>query len=147
MSFSPNSTPSVGRAEKAFREAFERLKSGKPERMAKSSTISQNNIAKEAGCDPSALRKTRFPSLIAEIQRWINENPTTKPTSPRQTILAQRHQNRSMKDKIEAMKAQRDHALSLLIEADAKIIELALENMDLRAKLPSPQVTHLRKQK
>jgi hypothetical protein len=145
MSSAPNSTRPAGRAEKAFREAFDRLKKGKPERLPKNSFISQNNIAKEAGRDPSALRKTRFPTLIAEIQRWVIENPADTSTSPRQTVLTQRRRNRSLKDKIEAVTAERDHALSLLVEADARIVELTLENLELRAKLPAPHVTHLRK--
>lgn len=145
MSSGPNNTGPTGRAENAFREAFDRLKKGKPERLSKDVPISQNNIAKEAGCDPSALRKSRFPSLIAEIQRWIHENPAHSPTSARQTILAQRRRNRSMKDMIEAVIAERDHALSLLVEADARIVELILENTELRANLPNSSVTHLRK--
>lgn len=136
----------TGRAEKAFREAFDRLKKGKSERLSKNASISQNNVAKEAGCDPSALRKSRFPTLIAEIRRWIIENPTVSPTSPRQAMLAQRRHNLSLKDKIEILTTQRDHALSLLVEADARIVELTLENMELRTRLPSTQVTRLRKQ-
>ncbi|WP_318351643.1 hypothetical protein [Klebsiella pneumoniae] len=51
-----------------YRAAFERLKSNKPERLPKGTPVSQNNVAKEAGSDPSALKKARFPLLIAEIK-------------------------------------------------------------------------------
>jgi hypothetical protein len=142
MSSTPNSPLLTGGAEKAFREAFDRLKKGKPERLSKNANISQNNIAKEAGCDPSALRKTRFPSLIAEIQRWIAENPADSPPSPRQSMLAQRRRNLSLKHKLEILTAQRDHALSLLVDADERIFELTLEKSELKAKLPKSSFTH-----
>lgn len=139
---SPHLSPSrIGSAETAFREAFERLKMNKPYRVPLGTPVSQNNVAKEAGCTPSALRKSRFPNLIAEIQRWVRENGSIAPSSARQTILAQRKRNRSLKDRIEAFKAERDHALSLLVEADGKILELMLENASLRAKLPESNVS------
>jgi len=143
MSSNPVSSSPIGRAEKAFREAFERLKLGKPERLPKGVLISQNNVAKEAGCVPSALRKARFPSLIAEIQRWIEEHAPDASPSPRQKVLAQRRRNRSLKERIEELKAERDHALSLLVEADRKILELVLENSKLQAQLPASNITPL----
>lgn len=147
MSSNPNSTPTTGRAESAFREAFDRLKRGKPDRLPKGTPVSQNNIAKEAGCDPSALRKARFPSLIAEIQRWISEHAPDAPHSPRQTMLAQRSRNRSLREKIEALKAERDHALSLLVEADSKILDLTLENIRLQSHTHTSNVTPMQSRK
>jgi hypothetical protein len=144
MSSSSETTPTVGRAEKAFREAFERLKCGTPQRVSKGTPVSQNNVAKEAGCDPSALRKSRYPSLISEIQRWIEDHAPDAPPSPRKKLLAQRSRNRSLRETIDAQKAQRDHALSLLVEADAKILDLTIENARLTALLPSSNVTPIR---
>ena len=95
----------------------------------------------EAGCDTSALRKSRYPSLIAEIQRWVDEHGVDKPSSPRQALLAQRSSNRSLREKIEALKAQRDHALSLLGEAEARILDLTMENARLQAWQPRSNVT------
>ncbi|RBH49257.1 hypothetical protein C3F00_035675 [Pseudomonas sp. MWU13-2860] len=133
----------MGRAEKAFREAFERLKQGKPELLPKGTLVSQNNVAKEAGCVPSALRKARFPSLIAEIQLWIEENKFDPPLSPRQKILAQRRRNRSLKESIEVLQDELDQALTLLVEADMKILELIQENADLKALLPKSNVVSI----
>lgn len=144
MSSSSNSTPAIGGAEKAFREAFDRLKRGKHERLPKGALVSQNNVAKEAGCDPSALKKSRYPSLISEIQRWIADHAPDAPPSPRKKLFAQRSRNRSLREKIEAQKIQRDHALSLLGEADAKILDLTVENARLQALLPSSNVTPIR---
>lgn len=134
----------AGRAEQAFRDAFDRLRLGRPERLAKGTPVSQNNVAKEAGCDTSALRKSRYPSLIAEIQRWVEEHGGNAAPSPRQALLAQRSRNRSLREKLEALKAQRDHALSLLSEADARILDLTVENARLLALQPRSNVMPMR---
>ena len=41
------------------------------------------------------------------------------------------------------MKAQRDSLATLLVEADAKILELTLENARLRSEVPSNMVTRI----
>jgi hypothetical protein len=58
-------------AEQRFRAAFDRLKDDKPQILPRGTPVSQNNVAKEAGTDPTALRKKRFPALIREIQAWV----------------------------------------------------------------------------
>lgn len=58
-------------AEQRFRLAFERLKANTPKLVEFGTLVTQNNVAREAGCDPSALRKARFPALIREIQAYI----------------------------------------------------------------------------
>jgi len=131
----------VGAAEKSFRKAFERLKQGNAERLPKNAPVSQNNVAKEAGCDPSALRKTRYPSLVSEIQRWVEEHAPKTPPSQRQSIIAKRSHNRDFKARIKELKVQRDHLASLLVEADTKIFELTLENERLQQLSPRENVT------
>jgi hypothetical protein len=42
---------------------------------------------------------------------------------------------------MESLKSERDHALSLLVEADAKIVDLLQDNAELRAKIPNSNVT------
>lgn len=122
------------RAEIAFREAFERLKRGK-----KGIKVTQNNVAKEAGLVPSALKKARFPGLVEEIQRWIEEHGDKRTRSGRQATLAQRNRNRDLRQKNESLCRQRDNALGLLAEADARILELTIENSRLQASLPSSE--------
>ena len=134
----------VSKAELKFRNAFECLKQGKPDILPKGTPLSQNNVAKEAGVDPSALRRARFPELVAEIQEWIEAYKYEKTTkSPRQMMLAQRSRNRDLKEKYSSLEEQRDKALSQLLDAEACILELTLENQRLRAQLPSSKVTHL----
>lgn len=122
-------------AEQRFRAAFERLKDGKPERLENGTPVSQNNVAKEAGCDPSALRKTRFPSLIAEIQHYVESHKGEVPASTRQQTLKQRRRNRETKETIADLKQQRDMAAGLLADANLLIVELTEELADLRRKL------------
>lgn len=122
-------------AETAFREAFDRLKAGTSIRLPNPSAVTQNNVAKEAGCDPSALRKSRYPSLIAEIQHWIEAHSSAQPLSNRQRKRADRSERRSLRTKAEDLKIQRDLAYSLLAEADARIVELTLDNARLSSRL------------
>lgn len=139
--------PIIGKAEQAFREAFERLKQGKPTNLSQGAQVSQNNVAREAGSDPSALRKSRYPELINEIQRWLTNNLCETAPSSRQKTLAQRKKNRSLKEVIKELKSQRDYAASLLVEADAKILELTMENSRLLAMLPKSNVNRINKPK
>lgn len=143
MLLSQNKPASMGRAEINFREAFDRLKRDKPERLPRGTLLSQNNVAKEAGCDPSALKKSRFPSLIAEIQRWVKEHSSDAVPSQRQVLLAKRSQRRNLRERIKEVAAQRDSLASLLVEANAKIVELIDKVSELEAKLPPVNVTHL----
>lgn len=144
MSSSSENEGAAGRAERAFRDAFDRLKRGKPERLPKGTPVSQNNVAREAGCDPTALRKLRYPSLVAEIQQWVADHSPDSPPSSRQKLLAGRSRNRSLREELEAFKVQRDHALSLLCEADAKILDLTLECARLQAQQPQSNVVPIR---
>jgi hypothetical protein len=137
MPANPPKKHAMGRAEKAFRDAFDRLKLCQPNILRKGTRVSQNNVAKEAGCDASALKKARFPELVAEIQSWIDEHGGTPAPSLRQNVLAQRNRNRDLRERIGALETQRDKALGLLAEADARILELTIENRRLAANSPS----------
>lgn len=126
-------------AETNFREAFERLKAGAPQVLPASSLVSQNNVAKEAGCDPSALRKARFPGLVKEIQAYLATNSLERPISERQRLLKARQASRSKSETIADYKAQRDDAVSRLVEADELIVELTCRVRDLEARLEDLQ--------
>ena len=122
-------------AAQRFRDAFDRLKLGVPQVLPKGTPVSQNNVAKEAGCDPSALRKTRFPMLVLEIQEWVSANKVDESPSERQRLLKKRRKNRDLRDTNADMKKQRDHAVGLLADADRRIVELTEKLADVQAEL------------
>ncbi|MGO2301110.1 hypothetical protein ACT3QO_04460 [Psychrobacter sp. AOP7-D1-15] len=133
-----------GRAEIRFLEAFERLKVGKPELLPKGTSVTQNNVAKEAGVNPSALRRSRYPDLVDKIQSWIDENKdNSSQQSTRQKSLAKTAKNRSLKQQLDDIKMQNDIALSKLMEAERMIIELTLENERLKSRLPAIEATKM----
>lgn len=133
-----------GRAEIRFLEAFERLKIGKTELLPKGTPVTQNNVAKEAGVNPSALRRSRYPDLVDKIQSWIDENKdNSSQQSTRQKSLAKTAKNRSLKQQLDDIKMQNDIALSKLMEAERMIIELTLENERLKSRLPAIEATKM----
>jgi len=135
----------VSKAELRFLEAFERLKSGKPEILPKGTPVSQNNVAKETGVNPSALRRARYPELVEKIQSWIEENEESPgQRSSRQMMLAKKLRNRDLKVRIRSLTEQRDKALSMLVESNREIVNLTLENERLKSRLPSINVTRLK---
>ena len=126
-------------AEQRFRESFERIKLGATEVLPKGVRVSQNNVAKEAGCDPSALRKSRFPLLIIEIQEWIKTNNDETQNSIRTKLLKRRQKNRDTKEVISDLRKQRDIAVGMMGDANLRILELSKMVDDLRARLDALQ--------
>lgn len=123
-------------AEQRFRQAFERLKADKPNVVSAGTQVSQNNVAKEAGCDPSALRKTRFPSLVREIQAYVEINEQERP-SKRKEKIKRREARAELVDRLKQVSAQRDSAQSQLVSAQRRIVELMSELRVVRAELDS----------
>lgn len=126
-----------------YREAFERLKLNKPERLPKGTPVTQNNVAKEAGSDPSALKKSRFPTLIAEIKTYVEHHAEQRPPSLNQVNRLARQKNRALRDQMEQVARQRDHLASLLSEADSKIIELYDRIAELERQLPLSNIVSI----
>jgi len=126
-----------------YREAFERLKLNKPELLPKGTPVTQNNVAKEAGSDPSALKKSRFPSLIAEIKTYVEQHAEERPRSLNQVNHLARQKRRALRDRIDQVARQRDQLASLLSEADAKVIELYDRIAELERQLPASNILSL----
>lgn len=119
-----------------YREAFERLKLDNPEILPKGTPVTQNNVAKEAGSDPSALKKSRFPTLIAEIKVYVEQQAEMKPSSANKINRLARQKSRDLRDRLRQVALQRDKLASLLSEADAKILELYDRIAELERQLP-----------
>lgn len=139
--------PDASSAEQRFRDAFEKLKLGVPQVLPRGTPVSQNNVAKEAGCDPSALRKSRFPLLVLDIQEWVEAHKGEQPPTERQRLLKQRGKNRDLRETMADLKKQRDAAVGKLADADLRIVELTERLADAQARLeqlqPSARVLKL----
>ena len=122
MSYSPEQG-----AEQTFREAFDRLKRGKPQRLPLGTPVSQNNVAKEAGKDPSALKKARYPVLVNEIQQWVGQHGADQPLSRRQQAIARKKSRHDAQARQAQIVAQRDLALSMLLSSDDQLLHLLKE--------------------
>lgn len=133
-------------AEERFRKAFERLKSGNPTVLKPGILITQNNIAREAGCDPSALKKARFPAFIREIQAYI-ELHSGEEDSANQKTKQKRAKNRSIQERCANAERQRDKVQSILASANMRILELSEEIRSLQRQLdeirPPPKISCL----
>ncbi len=134
-------------AEQRFRDAFDRLRLGVPNVLPKGTPVSQNNVAKEAGRDTSALKKTRFPLLVLEIQEWVDANKGEESTSEWKRLRNKRAKNRDLRETIADLKKQRDRAVGLLADADLRIVELTEKLAAVQAELdqlkPKAQVLSL----
>lgn len=115
-----------GKAEYDFRMAFERLKNNKPEILPPNSSVTQNNVAREAGRDPSALKKNRYPFLIAEIQAYKKSEVESTP------VIKKLHDNRSRteKQKLASCRKQIDK-LSSIVAAQNSYIESLLDEIEI----------------
>ena len=125
-------------AEMRFRQAFERLKAGEPKVLAQGTPVTQNNVAREASCDPSALKKARFPVLIREIQAYLElHKPDEQPAARK--AARQKAAKRKVEERLADAVRQRDMAQSVLLSANRRIIELTDEVQSLRRRLDELQ--------
>lgn len=133
-------------AEERFRAAFERLKIGKPIVLAKGVPVSQNNVAKEAGTDPSALRKARYPALIREIQTWV-ETAALEQTKSNQRQARRNRNKESLTETVETLRRERDLAQSEALSLQRLVLELTVANAKLQGRLDEllPPLTPLRR--
>lgn len=121
-------------AEQRFRQAFERLKENRPKILPRDTPVSQNNVAKEAGCDSTALRKSRFPTLVREIQAYVEIHKDARPSKRQKTLIA-RENRRLLKDELSVLARERDIAQSQLLSAQKTILELTHERALLQQEL------------
>ncbi len=127
-----NSEPET--AEQRFRSAFDRLRDDRPLLVPRGTPVSQNNVAKEAGTDPTALKKKRFPALVREIQAWIEIHDAQQKLQQ-----ARRERKKRIREDLESqvtrLTKQRDDAQSQLASAHRLVLEVLQKNALLQAKL------------
>lgn len=118
-------------AEERFRAAFDRLKRDRPEVLPTGTPVTQNNVAREAGCrEPSALRKARFPKLVKEIQAFIAQSDHVVERQA-DTTAQDRNAREDLQARLVEVTKQRDIAQSQLVGAHRRIMELLTENQRL----------------
>jgi Mg2+/citrate symporter len=133
-------------AEERFRAAFERLKIDAPIVLPKGTPVSQNNVAKEAGTDPTALRKARYPSLIRDIQAWV-ETAALQQAKSKKRQARQNQNKESLTERVKTLTQQRDQAQSEALSLYRLVLELSVEKVKLQSQLDElrPQPTPLRR--
>lgn len=114
------SSSSKKKAVELFEDAFDRLKRGKPTRLPSGASVTQNNVAKEAGRDPSALRAERYPELLQRIKAYIASAKETAGSGKR----AARSRARKIEERLADCRRQRDRLLSVAHAQETLIGEL-----------------------
>ncbi len=126
----------VSRAERHFREAFDRLKAGRPQNIPKGKKLSLASVAREAGLVRSALKRSRFPELYGEIEQWVEAHKDDPDQgTPYKRSLVARTANRDLRKRNEEMRHQRDHAVAQAVVLAERVLELTIENQRLEAHL------------
>jgi len=132
-------------AEMRFRQAFERLKANQPKVLPSNSLVTQNNVAREAGCDPSALKKARFPALVREIQAYLELHNAEDQEEKVRKGKRQKAAKRSLEERLDDALRQRDQAQSIVASANQRIVELtdAVQSLQRRLDELQPPPTKL----
>lgn len=112
-------------AEAHFRAALDRLVSSTPLRLPQGSRVTQNNVAREAGRDPTALRKSRYPVLVSEIQGIVAASRMESNGDEQIPANARIATNERWKLRLDEVTLQRDRLASMLSAAEAEILRLA----------------------
>tara|TARA_R110002167_G_scaffold181877_2_gene382251 strand:+ start:885 stop:1271 length:387 start_codon:yes stop_codon:yes gene_type:complete len=116
----------MSKAEKIFREAYERLKSNAPVNLRKGTPVTQNNVAKEAGKHPTALKKDRFPLLVLEIQDYLKQQEIDNVAINKKKQL---RKQRTLEERLADCKKQRSK-LSSICEAQSQLIEDLMDEIN-----------------
>lgn len=125
-------------AQDRFRQAFERLKAGQPKVLPIGTPVTQNNVAREASCDPSALKKARFPLLVGVIQAYV-ELHNGEDTASAKKAARQKATKRSAEERLADALVQRDRSQSTLASANLRILQLVAEVNALQRRVDEMQ--------
>lgn len=120
-----------------FSDAFERLKQNKPVNIPLGSPITQNNIAREAGRDPSALRAERYPELLQKIQTYIHSSKEQTERNGKSS----KNRSRNIEKRLRDCMKQREQLLSVCHSQQIYIEEL----LDEISRLKTGEVVDLRR--
>lgn len=117
-------------AEEEYRRAFRRIVEGKTIRISKNAKLTLASIAREAGKDPSALKKSRYPTFIAEVEEY-NSSPVATVKRADRSLTAQlkaaRAENDVLRKQYTELAAERDLAHSKVLNLQQAFIVKCLE--------------------
>lgn len=117
-------------AEVEYRKAFNRIIEGKAVRVGKTASPTLANIAREAGKDPSALKKSRYPGFIGEVEAFNQVSSSVKDETDR-SLTAQlksaRQENKRLREEYELLSIERDLSHSRVLNLQQAIVELSFE--------------------
>ncbi|MBC3421864.1 MULTISPECIES: hypothetical protein [Pseudomonas] len=117
-------------AEDEYRKAFKRLVEGKALRIDKKSATTLANIAREAGRDPSALKRSRYPTFVSEVE-FHNENVGSTLERRDRSLSAQlasaRAENKSLRARCLGLSAERDAAQSKVLNLQQVLVEKSFQ--------------------
>ena len=126
-----------GFAASRFEQAFERILSGKTKVLPRGARLTQANVAREAGVDPSAFRKGRYPELIAKIQKHTRADSGANDDRESTRIAKLNAETR-------ILKARADLETSKLISLYAEYMAVKAELESIKAGLESGKLKYLK---
>lgn len=134
-----------GPAAKMYLEAFRRLATDTPLNLGKGTVVSQNNVAKEAGKDPSALKLNRYPGVIRKIQTYLELTNVDEVKNRARKAKIQKGKL-DLKSQVSTLTTQLSASQSKLLSVERRLIEALQEIGDLKRELDgiSPSPTELR---
>lgn len=115
-------------AEIEYRKAFRRIVEGKAMRVDKMAPPNFANIAREAGKDPSALKKSRYPIFISEVESFNNNVSSAGERIDRSLsaqLKAARSENRKLRESYEQLTIERDESHSRVLNLQLALVEMS----------------------
>lgn len=91
--------------------------------------MSQNEVAREAGRDPSAFKKSRYPIAVMKVQNYIQQQNEKKEAKKNSTD----NRKRTDKEKIADQRNQIDKLSSIVAAQNLTIQNLLTEIAQLKA--------------
>lgn len=119
-----------------YRDALQRLVTGKPINVPKDSAINNDSVALEAGRKRGTIKKSRseHSQLIEEIRTAAAGSSITKPTQ-NHNAMKQKSLKKDAQGKLELLKADYEHALTKIISLEHENHLLRLEVHKLKAQI------------
>lgn len=115
-------------AEIEYRKAFRRVIEGKALRVDKMASPNLASIAREAGKDPSALKKSRYPIFISEVESF-NNNVSSAGERIDRSLSAQlksaRSENKKLRECYEQLTIERDESHSRVLNLQLALVEMS----------------------